>query len=222
MRYLFLVLATFTLTSCDKGADDARAAADSKLLGERLIAEHGEGVLAEPVLVVYDSGFIVGSGTTDPEFGAKANALKVAPGSSLSAGPSPVSVNEYYSQEGVEFGLSVAQKTVVVDSTSSLTIRLLFGQEGIQALRRCEAVKLDRVCKVGDELRAYVDDLAPLGADLLDHGSEIAKAELRKGWVVFPNAPETSDKAQLELVLSGGVHCNLSKWLVDPRDSCTM
>lgn len=220
VRYLLLIT-IFVVGACDKSSDGA-ASADSKLLGERLIAKHGEGLLASPVLVVYDSGFIVGSGSLDPEFANKVAGLGLRPTGSISGGALPVAVRDYYSEEGVELAVSEPDRLVVVDATSSLTIRLLFGTPGITALRACEAVKVDRMCKAGGELRARLDDIQANGAEIIDRGEIVARGELQPNWAIFKGAPELSDDAQLELLIGDGVRCNLSKWLVDPRDSCTM
>ncbi len=221
VRIHLSILLLLLASSCDKTAS-TEPRSDSKLLGERLIAEFGEGYLSSPELIVYDSGYIVGRGNRDPEFSAKIAKLQVRPASSLSSGRSPLDTHEFYSQEGVEFGISDPDKFVVVDSTSSLAIRLLYGQPGIRALRTCEAILLDRVCKVGGELRARIDDAPVVGASIVDAGTEVAKGEVRRGWVVFASPPDFGDRAELDLELPDGVRCNLSKWLVDPRDSCAM
>lgn len=222
--FLLFVTACSLLVACDKQDEDSTAAADpnSTLLGERLIAEHGEGVLAQPVLVVYDRGYIGGRGSLDPEFADKVAKLGVKRASSLSSGEAPMDVDDFFSQEGLEFGVSESDKSVVTDSTSSLAIRLLFGKPGIDALRACEQVQLDRVCKVGGELRARLDDIPATAGVLVDGDVEIAKGKVKSGWVVFADAPEVGDETQLELILGDGVRCNMSRWVVDPRDSCAM
>ena len=218
---LLLLAALLLFGACDK-SDAPAESADAKLMGERLIAAHGEGVLASPVLVVYDSGFIAGSGSHDSDFSANVSKLGVRPASRFAAGTSPVHVRDYYSEEGVEFAVSEPDRVVVVDSTSTLTIRLLLGQPGIKGLRACEAVTIDRVCKVKGELRARLDDIPAREVTVIDDGSVVAKGELQRGWAVFGQARELSDNAVLEVLLEDGVRCNLSKWLVDPRDSCAM
>lgn len=220
MRYLLLLSLLLTF-ACEKekttGGDP-----DSKLLGERLIAEHGAAVLESPILVVYDDGYLVGRGSVDPDFGKKIDALGLDLKTSLSSGPDPIDAREYYGSEGVEFGVLPAEKSVVVDASSSLTIRLAFGDAGIKALRACEEIELDRVCKMDGEVRAFLNDAPVTGGLLLESGTEVARGSVTRDWLVFPGAPDPSDDAQLELFLGDGVRCNLSKWLVDPRDSCAM
>lgn len=221
---LILLCSALFLGGCDKSDSESTPAAnsESKLLGERLIAKHGEGVLNQPILVVYDRGYIVGRGSLDPKFADRVAALDVDTATGLSSGESPGPADEFYRQEGLEFGVSESNKSAVVDATSVLAIRLLFGQEGLEALRTCEAVNLDRVCKVGGELRARLDGIEATGGALVESDVEIAKGRLKSGWVVFEGAPEVGDDTQLELLMGDGVRCNLSRWVVDPRDSCAM
>lgn len=219
---ILLLFAFALLGACDRAPKSAGDDAAPKLLGERLINEHGEGYLTTAVLTVYDSGYIVGDTSVDAEFATKVDRLAVPPASARALAGAPFRLREAYSEEGVAFGVAAQGNLLVVDSTSSLTIRLLFGQSGIRALRMCESVQLDRVCKRDGELRARLDDIDARGGHLIEDGTQVALGEVQRGWLVFREAPDIGDQAELELILGDGVRCNLTRWVIDPRDSCAM
>lgn len=220
-----LLKAAFAATmlfGCDKGAPTPTYDPNARLLGERLLAQHGESVLAGAEVVVFDSGFVVGRGGTDPAFGDKVDALGVKSAPRLTLGRTPVHVTEYFADQDVEFAVASGSHVVVVDGSSTLTLRLLLGPVALDAVRRCEAHPVERVCKADQSLRVRLDNIAPQEVTLVDRGQHVAKATIARGWAIFDDAPAVSDNVQLEVTLGDGIVCNYSKWLIDPRDSCVL
>lgn len=223
VRLPFVVaLVSWIVVGCDKPAPEGDSSAPKGLVDE-LIARHGEGVLAQPVVVVYDTGYVVGRGTLDAAFGDKVDALGVTPASALEAAGAPIRTPEFYRQDGIEFGVRRAtDPAVVIPASAPRAIQLLLGAAGAQAVAQCEALHIDRACKAGAEVRVWLDGASASEVVLIEHGVELARGKVHKGWAVFQGAPELGDAAELELIFGEGVRCNMSKWVVDPRDSCMM
>lgn len=221
MKYFTLVAITLLVSSCDKAEDGPSGDAPTKLLAQRLIDDHGEGVLAQPLIVVYDRGWIEGRGGVDQAFSANIEKLGVAEGRGFSAGSPPMKVREHYSQEGVEFGVNDGEeKSVVIDANSALNARLLLGKDAIKSLRACEAVKVSRVCRAEGEVRIVILDTEIKGAMLL--GEPEVPGKVAGRWLRFAGDPRVAEDTVLEVDLGAGTHCVLSKWVLDPRDSCQM